>query len=168
MFLNSLTTTKGQRTIFGIVVASIVVIGAAAAYLLIPQGKSLQFEVVHDNVLPEKTQSGDFVIDSETVWQSMWKTVAGKEPKEASGIDFTKESALAAFAGTKGTSGYSTLIIRVMETDHNIKAFVEDEVPGARCFYAQALSNPYHLVKLPKLHKKVVFVIKQKSKDCAE
>lgn len=137
-------------------------------YLFLSQGKALGFETLKDSVLPEKTTAGNFQLDNEEDWKKMWQQQTAKEPKEGSGIDFSKDTVLAVLDGSKDSSGYEILIKQVVETKEKIKVFVEKAVPGDSCRFAKALSNPYHLVKLPKLHKEVVFVIKNKTVNCPQ
>lgn len=164
--MNILTAVKTQRKLYGILLFSIIVFLTALIYFFLPEGKELSFESVHDNVLPENTKPGMFVVKSEGEWKNMWQSVAGKTPKEESGVDFSKSEVMAVFAGTKNTSGYSVLVKKVLETDKQVKVVVEEESPGKNCFYAQALSNPYHIIKFAKTSKQVVSRKSMVKKDC--
>jgi hypothetical protein len=63
---------------------------------------------------------------------------------DASTVDFTKESVVAAFAGTKPTAGWEVLIRRLSD-----KVLIDLNEPRKDLMYAQMLTTPYKIAVVP-------------------
>jgi len=81
-------------------------------------------------------------------WQALWKTHGGSGT--AAPVDFTKEIVAAVFLGTRPTGGHSVEIVSSRrEGNALIVEFVEHR-PPADAIVTQALTSPFHIVRLPK------------------
>ena len=72
-------------------------------------------------------------------------------------IDFSKSIAIAVFMGEFNTGGYAIEIIEIIEKENKIIIKVIKTFPEPGSPVTQALSQPYHIVKIEKIEKGVVF-----------
>ena len=99
-------------------------------------------------------------------WSNVWQlhTYNTEPPLPIPQVDFSRYSVVAVFAGEKPTGGYSVEIIKV-ETNGSqtkepeaIAISVRYRQPKAGEFVTEALTYPYHMIRIPKLDvSKVVF-----------
>lgn len=81
-------------------------------------------------------------------WVALWKAHGQGEPPAA--VDFSKEMVAAIFLGTRATGGYSVQIVGTSrEKDALVIAYVEQR-PGGDAIVTQALTSPFHIVRLPR------------------
>lgn len=92
------------------------------------------------------------VISTENQWKEIWGTMFRYllSKPELPKIDFDKEMILAAFMGEHRTGGYEIRIKRVMKTDKEIVAYIEERKPDPESFRTMALTQPYHVVVIKK------------------
>lgn len=83
-----------------------------------------------------------FVVRSEETYRQLQKVIS--ELPSSPGIDFDKQAIIAAFAGTKGSGGYS---VEIKKTGENFSVSVAGPPPGA--MVTQALTMPYKAVIVP-------------------
>ena len=76
---------------------------------------------------------------------------------QISGIDFSKSTAIAVFMGEFNTGGYAIEIKEIIEKENKIIIKVIKTFPEPGQPVTQALSQPYHIVKIEKIEKEVVF-----------
>lgn len=104
------------------------------------------------------------VIKNENDWTALWKSHASPSlpPKEPPLVDFQTEMIVAVFSGEKPTGGYSIEITRISEdtTKHALEVFVRESKPPPGAMVIQALTQPYHIVKLTRIELPVSFVIR--------
>jgi hypothetical protein len=102
------------------------------------------------------------VIRSESDWQALWNTHASLSvtPKKLPLVDFQTEMIIAVFSGEKLTGGYGIEITRIQEesTKHTLEAVVHESKPPPGAMVIQALTQPYHIVKLTRNELPVTFV----------
>ena len=70
-------------------------------------------------------------------------------------IDFSNYLILAAFSEVRPSSGYSIEIKNIVEYSANITATIENVYPSG--VVLPVLTQPYHVVKIPKSNKQIVF-----------
>ncbi len=131
------------------------------------QGAELQFEIMRAFLL-SNPERANYVIRSEADWGGLWnRTHSDILPMPPTPrVDFDNDIIIAVFSGTKNTGGFSITIARMTETKGAIKVFVEEASPGRGCIVTQALTSPYHIVKVRKSLKAVEFVAKQTVNEC--
>ena len=102
--------------------------------------------------IEERTETA---IRSASEWQAFWKSHGAGDPPAS--VDFAKEMVAAVFLGTRPTGGYSVEIASTRrEGDALIVEYVERR-PSADSIVTQALTSPFHIVKLPKVDGPVRF-----------
>ncbi len=100
-----------------------------------------------------------WAIHTEQAWSVFYiklESTSNSRP-QIPGVDFSKYSILAVFMGEKNNGGYSTEITRVLQNGKNVEVYVQETSPKPGDRNGQALTQPYHIVKIPKADGKVEF-----------
>jgi hypothetical protein len=105
-------------------------------------------------------QSGEFVITSTREWECLWKKVHhGKYPQpEVPDVDFSRETVLAVFMGTRATGGFSIEISHLKEMEGVIKAVVKSRSPAPGELVTMAITRPFHIAKVNVACRKIGFL----------
>ena len=102
------------------------------------------------------------VIKTEKEWEEFWrlhkKTFLTEQ--QIPPVDFKQEMVIAVFSGEKRTGGYGIEITRVEENleKSRLEVFFLETHPSPKSMVTQALTQPYHIVKLKKVDIPVVFI----------
>ncbi len=106
------------------------------------------------------TEQKHMVITDPKDWAELWKQVhRGKVPiPEVPTIDFNKNMVLAVFMGQKPTSGYAIQITEISRTNGEVVVKVKEVTPPKGAILLQVLTQPFHIVVVPKVEGKVGFV----------
>lgn len=105
-------------------------------------------------------QSRQQVITDAKEWERLWREVHSKVmpmpvvPK----VDFGKNMVLAVFMGQKPTSGYAIRIVEVVKRNGEVIASVKETAPPKDAIVLQVLTQPFHIVLIPKVDGVVRFV----------
>lgn len=65
-------------------------------------------------------------------------------------VIFAREEVIAVFQGIQGTTGHHIEVREVIDTESERVVFIDLTVPGPLCNVGQVVTNPYHLVVVPK------------------
>jgi hypothetical protein len=105
-------------------------------------------------------QKGDFsgvreplqaVIRTQEDWEKLWKRhAATAKPAGPPRIDFTNEMVVGVFLGEKHAGGYEVEITRAERRVSTLTVYYSEKEPASEAIVIQALTQPYHLVKLGK------------------
>ena len=95
------------------------------------------------------------VVRTPAEWQMSWKWHGGSEA--APTVDFAKEMVVAVFLGTKPTGGYRVEITGARREGQSLVIEYAERRPGPGTLVTQALTSPYHIVKLPRHDGPVTF-----------
>jgi hypothetical protein len=108
--------------------------------------------------------ASQMVINNSEQWNDLWQqhTSNTEPPPPVPPVDFTRYSVVAVFAGEQPTSGYSVEILSIetngSQTQKQLAITVQHRQPGAGDFVTEALTYPYHMIRIPKIDvSKVVF-----------
>lgn len=106
------------------------------------------------------------VIDNQERWINLWQqhTSDTEPPPPVPQVDFTSYNVVAVFAGEKSTGGYSVEMLTVETRNFQTKDLpslvivVEYRQPQPEDFVTEAMTYPYHMIKIPQMDvKNVVF-----------
>lgn len=99
------------------------------------------------------------VVTSQAQWQDVWDRVhQGILPKPAApDIDFNTSTVVALFQGLHGTGGFEIEVKQVTESDNDVTVSFVDIVPGQDCFVTQALTSPFHIIRIDRQSKPIGF-----------
>ena len=81
-------------------------------------------------------------------WKALWKDHAQTEKLPA--VDFNKDMVLGIFLGSKPSDGYEVEIVGVRTQDKDLVVEYVQKQPGRGTMAAQILTEPFHLVAVPK------------------
>jgi hypothetical protein len=107
--------------------------------------------------------ASQMVIDNSERWNDLWQqhTYNTEPPPPVPRVDFTRYSVVAVFAGEQPTGGYSVEILSVetsgSPTQEQLTITVQHRQPSAGDFVTEALTYPYHMIRMPKIDGRVVF-----------
>jgi hypothetical protein len=81
-------------------------------------------------------------------WKALWKdhAPAAKMPD----VDFSKQMVVGIFLGSKPSEGYDVEIVGVREEGKDLIVEYVEKQPGRGTLAAQILTEPFHLVTVPK------------------
>jgi len=92
------------------------------------------------------------VIRDQQPWITLWARHSSIENKPSSPpqIDFSAEMVVGLFLGQKSTGGYSVEITRAELDGSNLRLYYRERSPTPGAMVTQVLTQPYHLVRLPR------------------
>jgi hypothetical protein len=101
----------------------------------------------------------NYVVDSQNEWTELWNRTFSDRlpPVEAPVIDFSKYTVIAVYQGTHGTGGYSIEVTLIVRGFVRATVYVVESSPGSGAFVTQALTQPYHIVKTPRITGEIIF-----------
>lgn len=99
------------------------------------------------------------VIRTPDEWNAFWKrhTSNKKGASPAPTLNFSAEMVIGVFVGQKSTGGYSVEIVKVELNGPKMQVSYRQQSPPAGAIVIQALTQPFHLVKIPKHDASVSF-----------
>lgn len=105
------------------------------------------------------------VIRTEEEWQQVWErhTALLTPQPERSVVDFDKEvdfdteMVLAVFLGERPTGGFAIEITAIHKRPDTLRVLVEETAPDPDAMVTQVLTQPYHVVRLPRIDLPVEF-----------
>jgi len=104
----------------------------------------------------------NLVIDDNTTWTTLWLRLQSNcvdycplEPN----VNFTSTTVIAVILGQKPTAGYKVEVNNVTQTGHTItvRSTITIPDPSPYCVVAQLVTEPYHIVNIPKTTANVAF-----------
>jgi PrcB C-terminal len=92
------------------------------------------------------------VIRNRDEWNAFWKrhSTTDTHPVLAPIVNFDREIVVGIFLGEKSTGGYEVEIVRAERRDSSIYFYYREESPPPNAMVTQALTQPFHLVKITK------------------
>lgn len=81
-------------------------------------------------------------------WQALWKEHAPTEKLPA--VDFNSRMVVGVFLGSKPSTGYQVEIVGVQTEGETLLVNYLERQPGRGMLSAQILTEPFHLVAVPK------------------
>lgn len=89
-------------------------------------------------------------------WKALWNDHAPTEKLPT--VDFTKNMVVGVFLGTKPSAGHDVEIIAVRHQGKDLVVEYAQKQPAPGTMTAQILTEPYHLVSVPKHEGSVRFL----------
>ena len=100
------------------------------------------------------------VVRTQDQWNNLWKKHASIQspPSLPPGVNFTTEMVVGLFAGEKTTGGYEVEITRAELKDSTLYIYYVEKNPTSGGMAIQAITQPFHLARLPRHDTPVIFV----------
>ena len=128
------------------------------------KGEKMNFTSLTKGQYSGIAEKSDKIVTDMKTWTKLWakmhELVEPKPPLPK--VDFSKNTVLTVFMGTKNTGGYDISIHTIREMKDRIQVEVEEIVPRSSGIVTMALTQPFHVVKIAKSKKKIEFVRKRK------
>lgn len=101
----------------------------------------------------------EVVVTNAADWATFWKQHHSRVfPVPAlPTIDFSKEMVIAVFMGQRSSGGFSTTIEKVVDGAKNVVVTYREKSPSGMS--TAAMSQPFHIVRVPASTKPVVFKV---------
>ena len=93
------------------------------------------------------SDASEVVVRSPAEWDALWKAHAGLQPIPA--VDFSQEFIAAVFLGTRPSGGFGVEILGTRREAAALVIEYRERVPAASDIVTQALTSPFHIVKVP-------------------
>lgn len=118
--------------------------------------QTVMFSTVAKGDLSEQQTAKQVTVRTDAEWKALWKdhAPAGKMPA----VDFNKTMVVGIFLGAKPSDGHDVEIVGVRTEEQDLVVEYVQKQPGRGTVAAQILTEPYHLVSLPKHAGTVRFV----------
>lgn len=117
---------------------------------------TLSFETLSIGHYCGHVEKGNYVINSFHEWTELMERShlsSIKLPR----INFTNYTVIAAFMGERRTGGYSIKIKKIKDSGKKITVYIKERTPKKRVLKTMSLTQPYHVIKVEKIKKPVVF-----------
>jgi PrcB C-terminal len=149
-------------------IAVVVVLVRVGPWEATPPPESLNFTTITKGEHSGFDQPSSKVIQDQTTWEDTWDTIMSflLDPPPPPQVDFTNYILLAHFMGQKGSGGYEVEFSRVIEGANKITATVREISPGPECLTPAMMTEPYHVVQIPKTDKYVQFTVEKETHHC--
>jgi hypothetical protein len=144
-----------------VVIAVVATIVVGATYLRPgqPSESDLGFETISKGVFCGYTHEAYLVVRNENEWVNLWNKVKSVQATEPPEVDFSSYMVIAVFMGQKPTGGHSIEIVKVVEGAGKVTVNVVKNYPPPGTAVPQVLTQPYHIVKVRRTEKAVVFKV---------
>lgn len=111
--------------------------------------KKIDFETISKGFYSDHKEPANYVINSNEELSNL----GIKIPE----IDFSENSVIAVFMGEFNTGGHSIEIIEIVKKENEIIVKVNKIYPKPGSLVTQAFSQPYHIIKIKRTDKQVIF-----------
>jgi hypothetical protein len=127
-------------------------------------GNAMEIEEIARGSFSQVQQERMEVIRDASDFRSVWRQ-AGRRG-EAPEIDFERDMIAVVFMGERRTGGYSIRVDGAERSNDGLVLQVLMREPGPDCMTTQALTQPWQIVRLPRVEGEVDFRIRQETVDC--
>lgn len=144
---------RRSTVLFFCVALTLIISGASYGIL---QYEILEFQTILKGTgyYSGHTEEAYYVINDYEKWAEVWSKQTHPPPHE---VDFSNTTIIAVFMGQFPTGGYAIEIKEIIDTGGSILVKVEKRYPGKGCGVTLSGTEPYHMVKVDKIEKHVIF-----------
>ncbi len=128
----------------------------------------IPFAVIHTGVYSAIGDKREVVIKNNEDYQKLMAEVYNNldQMPQIPDVDFSKNYVVAMFMGSRNTGGYTLKFDKVIKRADDLTVSAYETSPGKTCIVTEAISQPYEIIKIPRIEKKVKFIRKQKVNEC--
>jgi hypothetical protein len=123
-----------------------------------PPQQTAQVQTVAFTTLEKGTYCGvperkAVLVTDEQAWETLWRQHTSRvvNGPGAPAIDFSQKSVLAVYMGEQRTGGYSVAVTSITRENGRLTVTVRQTRPGPGAITTMALTQPFHLVRIPKV-----------------
>jgi hypothetical protein len=117
------------------------------------------FETIDIGEYSGVQESGEKVVYNQEDWVALWNRVHAIQTPlpEVPAVDFSQYTVVAVFQGMKGSGGHSITVREIADNNKELEVTAREVVPPAECIVTEALTNPYHIVRIAKTPRSFIF-----------
>jgi hypothetical protein len=128
----------------------------------------IEFQTIVKGYYSGHTSSAYYVIDNQENWTNVWNEyqrifTPQYPPPE---VNFSESLVIAVFMGEQTSGGFEIAIKSIHPRNNLLVVNVDKTHPGPHCIVTLALTQPYHIIKLDKIDKQIVFETTETVRDC--
>ena len=113
---------------------------------------NVSFETIDIGYSYPHRERRDYIIQTQQEWDDLCS------PSDAPDIDFSSNIVLAVYMGEQFTGGYHIEIMNISENAFFIRVYIRETSPSPDQGVTSAFTQPYHIVKLNRIPKFIVFI----------
>lgn len=133
------------------------------------QHKAVPMDVIaqgnHSGIRFERMEIIRSTADFQNLWAAHFAPEVPLDPLPA--VDFDHDMAVAIFLGEYRTGGYSVAVKSVTASTGSVSVDVERSSPGAGCMRTQVLTQPFVIVKVPRMAGSAKFNVLDVIRPCS-
>jgi hypothetical protein len=140
-------------------ITSLVVCLAATATVF--AARSIPFRSVADgsgasSAVTKRTQ---IVVRDRVAWRSLWRRLNSRlSPRPAlPKVDFSRFMLVAVTYGQRPSGGYTVRVTGISDDGRRLRVRIVERAPGADCITPAVITAPYHVVRVRRSSKQLVF-----------
>ena len=161
------TPSRWQRTAFcanlTALISTLCLVDACAAQAPLPPAPvrmAISVTTIQKGNFGGIRKPAQIVVRTQEEWNSLWKRHVSIQspPSSPPSVDFAAEMIVGLFIGEKNTGGYEVEITRAELKDSTLHVYYAEKSPTPGGIVTQALTQPFHLARLPRSDAPVVFV----------
>ncbi|HYF90798.1 MAG TPA: protease complex subunit PrcB family protein [Symbiobacteriaceae bacterium] len=118
-----------------------------------PPVQALAFSTLQKGAYSGVAERKAVLLTDEAGWKANWAQASARQVPgtEAPVLDFSQQSVVAVYMGEQRTGGYAIEITGVELTNGTLRVTVKQTRPGPGTIVTQALTQPFHMVRIPKV-----------------
>lgn len=122
-------------------------------------GGDVSFATVSRGIISGIVDRSLLAIRTPEEWQQLWQrhSTTLAPPPAMPVIDFSREMVIAVFLGSRRTGGFGIEILRVERKGEKLQVFYREVSPPVGAMVPQVLTQPYHMIQLPRVDGEIVF-----------
>ena len=124
------------------------IIAAAVIVVAFMSAQTPSFTNIAKGDMSGQQMTKQVTVRTAAEWQALWKDHAPTE--KIPNVDFTKDMVVGIFLGSKPSAGHSVEIVGVRTDEKELVVEYVQTQPGRGTMAAQILTEPFHLVAVPK------------------
>jgi hypothetical protein len=124
---------------------------------------AVPFETIEQGVDSGYRDRTAIVVRTPEEWRQVWERhAAPRAPHpERPAVDFHREMVIAVFLGAQPTGGFTIEVKRIEQRVDGVHVVIEETAPPQDAMVTQAFTSPYHLVRIRRLDRSVIFELSQ-------
>jgi hypothetical protein len=111
-------------------------------------------------------QPTQIVVRTQNDWAALWSRHMRTQtaPSPPPPVDFSRDMVVALFISERPTGGFAIEVTRIERTDSGLSVHYRTTRPDPAAMQPQALTQPFHLIALPRSDDPVTFVAESPSR----
>lgn len=123
--------------------------------LLLAQAPDAALETIARGTFSQVAEAKEVFVRTPAEWNALWTSHAPSQT--APTVDLSAHAVAAVFLGARSTGGFSVEIVRVRDEAGTLVIEYVERQPGPDALVTQALTTPFHIVKVPQYEGTVRF-----------